>query len=66
MPQLDGLDKQREFVKNIVDHNLALVLVKVKQNAPALSMLNKTLAYFSTSKDLQYNNEKITMLNKCK
>ena len=49
-PQLDGLGKQKEFIKAILDHNLAVILANYRQTAPAQIFLRKSLNYFATAK----------------
>ena len=47
MAKVDSLGKYKSLIKNIVDHNVALVLMNHKQAAPAKLMINRTLNYLA-------------------
>ena len=64
MAKVEGLGKWKEQVKNIIDHNIALILFNFRQTSAAKVMLNKTLTFFS--KDKESNNEKAGMIAKCR
>ena len=50
VPVADSLGKNKELVRQIIDHNVALVLANKGQTAPAQLLLTRTLNYL-TSKD---------------
>jgi len=53
VPQIDTLASKKEFLKNIVDHNIALVLINYNNIAPAQLLMRKNLVFFtSNSKEL--------------
>ena len=49
-------NKNKEYIKNIIDHNVAVIISNYKQNAPARIMLTKTLGYLIKDKDGDKNN----------
>jgi hypothetical protein len=52
IPQSDALGKNKDFIRSIIDHNTAIVLASYKQAAPAQLFFKKSLAYFTTAKEL--------------
>jgi hypothetical protein len=50
IPYTDSLGKNKEFVRTIIDHNLAVVLAHINQTTPARLLLKKSLTYFSGAK----------------
>jgi len=49
-------NKNKEYIKNIIDHNVAVIISNYQQNAPARIMLTKTLGYLIKDKDGDKNN----------
>jgi len=49
-------NKNKEYIKNIIDHNVAVIISNYQQNAPARIMLAKTLGYLIKDKDGDKNN----------
>ena len=66
LPKLEGLDKKKDFIKSLIDHNIALILLNYKKSASAEHMINKTLTFLTTTKDLEFNNEKAQLIAKCR
>lgn len=50
--QVDSLGKNKEHVKAIIDHNLAVILANNRQASPARVLLKKSLTIFANSKEL--------------
>jgi hypothetical protein len=48
VPQIDNSNK-KEFLKQIIDHNIALVLLNLKSFAPAQALITKTLTFLTTN-----------------
>lgn len=65
LPQLDNT-RHKDLVKSMVDHNLAIILCSYRKAAPAQLLLRKSLAYFSSAKELAGNNERHSYISKCK
>jgi hypothetical protein len=66
VPLAEGLTKNRELVRKIIDHNLSLVLVKFNQGAAAQVLLTKSLAFFTGSKEMDLSNERSRFVTICK
>lgn len=66
LPKVEALPKQRELVRALIDHNVALVLLQLGQAAPATLMMHKTLTFLTSSKDLEGNNERSQLAGKCR
>lgn len=64
--QVDSLGKNKEHVKAIIDHNLAVILANNRQASPARLLLKKSLSIFANSKELEHNNERNSLISKCK
>lgn len=56
LPRLELLSRNKEYVKNIIDHNIALILLNYKQTASSQLLIGKTLTYLTKTKDLELNN----------
>lgn len=57
------------MIKNIIDHNVALILLNYKQSAASHLTIQKVLGYFSKAskaEDLKFNNERYQFAQKCK
>lgn len=52
IPHTDSLKKNKEFVRSIIDHNLAVVLAHINQTNSSRLLLKKSLNYFSGAKEL--------------
>ena len=52
MLKVDGLDKNKDHLKHIIDHNIALILVSYNQITASKSILHKTLTFFTKDKSL--------------
>lgn len=50
--QVDLLGRSKEYVKGIIDHNLAVILANYHQASPARLLLKKSLTVFANSKEL--------------
>lgn len=59
-------NKNKEYIKNIIDHNVAIIISNYQQNAPARVMLTKTLNYLVKDKEGDRNNERNGMIANCK
>ncbi len=55
-PQLEALGKQKELVKNMLDHNLAIVLVNSQRAAAGQLLIRRSLTYFTNAKELAGSN----------
>jgi hypothetical protein len=66
LPKVEALPKQKELVRAMIDHNVALVLLQLGQAAPATLMMHKTLTFLTSSKDLEGNNERSQLVGKCR
>lgn len=49
--KVDQFGKYKEMIKNIVDHNVALILANYNQTSTAKLMLNKALNFFMKDKE---------------
>jgi hypothetical protein len=45
--KVDSLGRHKEYIKHIIDHNVALVMLSYQQTAAARSTLHKTLVYLT-------------------
>jgi hypothetical protein len=50
IPHTDSLAKNKEYVRSIIDHNLAVVLAHINQTTTARLLLKRSLTYFSGAK----------------
>ena len=66
LPQADSLGALRDFLRAIVDHNVALVLAHHHKPAAAQLLLRKTLKYFTNTEDLSGESERQAILTKCR
>lgn len=66
MAKVDTLGKNKEYVRQIIDHNIALVLVSYRQTAAAKAMLQKTLTYLTREKGFSEDNERPGIIAKCR
>ncbi len=66
IPNIDTLGKDKELIKHLIDHNVALILLNYKQSNSTQFMINKTLNFLVKSKELQFNNERFQLIAKCK
>lgn len=66
IPQLDSLGKNKEFIKALLDHNLAVIFSNYRQSSPAQVLFKKSLTYISNPKELEGNNEKSSIISRCK
>jgi hypothetical protein len=65
LPQVDGLGKNKDIVKNIIDHNVALVLLNRSQVAPAQLLLTKTLGFFG-AREGDSGSERARLASRCR
>jgi hypothetical protein len=56
LPQAEALGKNRDLVRSMVDHNLAIVLANYQKSAAAQLLLRRSLGYFTNAKELVGNN----------
>lgn len=66
IPKLDTLGDKKEFIKAIIDHNVALILLNYKQSATSQLTIHKTLNYLLKRDNGEFNNEKYQFMEKCK
>ena len=63
-------NKNKEYIKQIIDHNVAVIISNSQQNASARLMLGKTLNYLINQKEDEKkndrNNERNGMIASCK
>jgi hypothetical protein len=54
--QIDSLGRNREFVKAIIDHNMAIILTQYQKTAAAQVLFRKSLKYVSTAEEMNSHN----------
>lgn len=60
------MGKQKESVKNMIDHNLAIVLANSQRAAAGQLLIRRSLNYFTNAKELAGNNERSSYIAKCR